>query len=108
MPALQRSASLPELHGAPSWRLEAARKEVADLQASLYAPRRGVQQRDGALKQLEAERAKTAELRAQQVHMETINGELQDAWVGVLAKSEEDLQVGCPTDAQQLTLQCLE
>jgi type II secretory ATPase GspE/PulE/Tfp pilus assembly ATPase PilB-like protein len=74
----QRSARQPQLEDTHSWRLEAARKKVADLQAIHETLGCGVQQQDNAAGQLAAETARrAAELRAQQIHIETIYGELQ-------------------------------
>ena len=76
-----------------SWRLEAARK--ARLQECLADAENTLQQRDKAVQQLAAEKAKTAELIAQAKHVATIHGDLQDVWVGMVDTLEDQLQVGC-------------
>jgi septal ring factor EnvC (AmiA/AmiB activator) len=85
--------SQPELQALRS-ELEAARQEVAHLQAALAASER---QREEVAGQLAAERAQAAALRAQEGSIASGHQELQEAWKGMVDELRAQLTVrgGC-------------
>jgi hypothetical protein len=88
-PPLQSSASQLELQ-ALQGELEAARREVAHLQAALAASERGQEEVAG---QLAAERARAAALRAEEGSIASSHRELQEAWRGMVEELRAQLKV---------------
>jgi hypothetical protein len=80
----QPQAAAMQLH------LEAARKEVAQLQTGLAATQR---QREEACVQLVAERAQAAALRAEEGRIASSHRELQEAWKDMVDELKEQLKV---------------